>query len=309
MMYSSLSRQMGKSLLINGKQLYPETMAVAAMSSAKTFETLAVTVPKPFVYQVELNRPNKLNTLNRTMWFEIGKCFNDLAHDENCRSIVLSGSGKLFSAGIDLTDMMSLSSELADADDIARKAKIIYILLKKYQESLTALEKCNKPVIAAVHGPCIGAGIDMITAVDIRYCSKDAWFQVKEVSIGMAADVGTLQRLPKIIGSDSLVRELCYTGRKLHSAEALSCGLISKVFDDKDSLINGALELAAEIASKSPVAVQGTKESLVFSRDHSVQDGLDHILNHNKSMLQSEDFINAVMGQVSKDPDVQFSKL
>lgn len=129
---------------------------------------------------------------------------------------------------------MNLGAELGEAEDIARKAKILSRSIVLYQDSLTSLEKCNKPVIAAVHGPCVGAGVDMITAADIRYCTKDAWFQVKEVSIGMAADVGTLQRLPKVIGSDSLVRELCYTGRKLLADEALSCGLVSKVFDDKE---------------------------------------------------------------------------
>lgn len=278
-MYSTLTKQLANSVLNSGKQRYAETVFKATMSSAKTYETLSVTVPKPFVYQVELNRPTKLNALNKTMWLEIGKCFDDLALDENCRSIVITGAGKLFTAGIDLNDMMSLSSEIAEAEDIARKAKIFSILIEKYQKSMTSLEKCNKPVIAAVHGPCVGAGIDMITAADIRYCSKDAWFQVTEVSIGMAADVGTLQRLPKVIGSDSLVRELCYTGRKCHSADALSCGLVSKVFDDKESMVSGALDLAAEIASKSPVAVQGTKFNLVYSRDHTVQEGLDHIVS------------------------------
>ncbi|GLV45570.1 Enoyl-CoA hydratase 1 [Carabus blaptoides fortunei] len=309
-MYSTLVKQVTRSILNNSRNHFAESISVAAMSSSpKSYETLAVTVPKSFVYHVELNRPKNLNALNKKMWMEVGQCFDDLAVDENCRSVVLTGSGKLFTAGIDLKDMMSLSSELADAEDIARKAKIMHILIGKYQASLTAIEKCNKPVIVGVHGPCVGAGVDIITATDIRYCTSDAWFQVKEVDIGMAADVGTLQRLPRIIGSDSLVRELCYTGRKMEAAEALSCGLVSKVFDNKESMVNGAVELAALIASKSPVAVQGTKASLVYSRDHPVQDGLDHIANHNKSMLQSEDFVNAVMGQISKDPNIQFSKL
>lgn len=126
---------------------------------------------------------NELTKLILKHFREIGKCFDDLSLDENCRSIVLTGAGKLFCAGIDLNDMMIVGTEVAEAEDIARKAKIFSILIDKYQKSLSALEKCNKPVIAAVHGPCVGAGIDMITAADIRYCSKDAWFQVKEVSI------------------------------------------------------------------------------------------------------------------------------
>lgn len=309
-MYSTLVKQLARSILNNSKNHFVETISVAAMSSGpKSYETLAVTVPQPFVYNVEFNRPEKLNAFSRTLWREIGQCFNDLADDENCRSIILTGSGRLFTAGIDLHDLMSVSKDLVEAEDVARKAKILYNILSMCQKSLTALEKCNKPVIAAVHGPCLGAGVDILTATDIRYCTSDAWFQVKEVDIGMAADVGTLQRLPKIIGSDSLVRELCYTCRKLEAAEALSCGLVSKVFDNKESMVKGAVELAALIASKSPVAIQGTKASLVYSRDHTVEEGLDHILNHNKSMLQSEDFVNGVMGQVSKDPSIQFSKL
>ncbi|OXB51870.1 hypothetical protein ASZ78_007018, partial [Callipepla squamata] len=146
------------------------------------------------------------------------------------------------------------------------------------------LEKCPKPVIAAVHGACIGGGVDLVSACDIRYCSQDAWFQVKtdsvspnatqEVDIGLAADVGTLQRLPKIVGSQSLVNELAFTARKMMAPEAQSCGLVSRVFPDKAALLQGALELAAAIAARSPVAVQGTKVNLLYSRDHSVPDSL-----------------------------------
>nr|XP_022912283.1 delta(3,5)-Delta(2,4)-dienoyl-CoA isomerase, mitochondrial-like [Onthophagus taurus] len=199
--------------------------------------------------------------------------------------------------------------ELDQNGDLARKAKIYEQKITSFQESLSAIEKCSKPVLAAVHSACIGAGVDMITAADIRYCTKDAYFQVKEVDIGMAADVGTLQRLPKVIGSDSLTRELCYTARQLHSAEALSCGLVSKVFDSKESLIAGTLDLAKIIASKSPVAIQGTKRSLIYSRDHTVQDGLEHIALWNRFMLQSEDLQTAVAGALSKEKVIQFSKL
>lgn len=123
---------------------------------------------------------------------------------------------------------------MAQVEDVARKAKIFRPFIRLYQDSMSSLEQCRKPVIAAVHSGCIGAGVDLITAADMRYCTKDAYFQVKEVDIGMAADVGTLQRLPKVIGSDSLARELCYTCRKLPAAEALDRGLVSKVYDNKD---------------------------------------------------------------------------
>jgi Delta3,5-Delta2,4-dienoyl-CoA isomerase len=136
-----------------------------------------------------------------------------------------------------------------------------------------------KPVITATHAACVGAGVDFITAADIRYCTKDAWFQVKEVDIGMAADVGTLQRLPKAIGSQSLVRELCYSARKMQSEEAKECGLVSKVFETKEKMLESALELAELIASKSPLAVQTTKKSIVYSMDHTNQEGLDQIVS------------------------------
>ncbi|PSN51277.1 Delta(3,5)-Delta(2,4)-dienoyl-CoA isomerase [Blattella germanica] len=169
--------------------------------------------------------------------------------------------------------------------------------------------QCSKPVISAVHSACIGAGVDLITSADIRFCTKDAWFSVKEVDIGMAADVGTLQRLPRVIGNQSLVRELAYTGRQMMAPEAKECGLVSKVYEDKDSMLKGALELATEIAAKSPVAVQLTKRNIVYSMDHSVQEGLNHIRDWNQAMLQSEDFMNATMAQATKSPPPTFSKL
>lgn len=274
------------------------------------FEHLAISVPKEFVYHVELNRPDKLNALNKAFFIEIKNCFEALSDDEDCRVVILSAAGKHYTAGLDLNDATQNLMPIASLDkDAARKGKLLYPLIKLYQQSMSSLEVCKKPVITAIHGACIGAGVELIVASDIRYCTKDAYFQVKEVDIGMAADVGSLQRLPKVIGSDSLVRELCYTCRKLPAAEALSSGLVSRVFDNKEELIKGVTGLAEEIAKRSPVAVQTTKASLVYSRDHSVQDGLDHIGWLNQLMLQSEDLITATMGQLSKDPNVTFSKL
>ncbi|XP_076300995.1 delta(3,5)-Delta(2,4)-dienoyl-CoA isomerase, mitochondrial isoform X2 [Lasioglossum baleicum] len=265
------------------------------------FKTLKISVPKQFIYMVQLNRPKKLNAMNDVMWKEFKVCFNELAIDPECRVIILSG--------IDLQDVVNFAPKLAEQEDIARKCKIMQLKIKDYQDSFNAIEKCPKPVIAAIHGPCIGAGIDMVSAADIRYCSSDAWFQIKEVAIGMAADVGTLQRFPKIIGSDSLVRELVYTARKFSASEALQHGFVSCLFETSQSLLKGSMELADKIASQSPVAVQGSKLSLVYSRDHSVQEGLDHIALHNQTMLQSEDFANAAMAQAIKSEPPVFSKL
>lgn len=278
-------------------------------SSQKNYETLNVTVPKEFIYHVELNRAKNLNSLNHAMWIEIGRCFDDLDKDENCRVVVLSGSGKLFTAGLDFNDAAMIGSKLSETDDVARRAKILKSYINLYQNSITSLEICKKPVIAAVHSACVGAGVDLITAADIRYCCNDAWFQVKEVDIGLAADVGTLQRLPKVIGNDSLARELCYTARKLLADEAHKCGLVSKVFENKDQMLQEALSVAETIAKKSPVAVQGTKASLVFSRDHSVQEGLDNIALYNQMAMQSEDFTEATIAAATKQKDIVFAKL
>lgn len=206
-------------------------------------------------------------------------------------------------------DAMQLGGKLSECSDVARKAKIFEESIVLYQNSMSSLELCPKPVIACTHNGVIGAGVDLITAADIRFCTKETFFCVKEVDIGMAADVGTLQRLPKVIGSQSLVRDLCFTARRLLADEAEKCGLVSKVFDTKDSMIEEAIKMAEVIASKSPVAVQTTKRNMIYSMDHTNQEGLDHIKELNKLCLQSEDFFNAIIaGQSKGDPPV-FAKL
>lgn len=197
------------------------------------YKTLAVSVPKPYVYHIELNRPDKLNALSHNMWLEIYDCFNLLDGNEDCRVVLLSARGRAFTAGLDFSSMMAVAQKLSDVEDVARRCKIVTERLVKYQEAVSALEKCSKPVITLIHGSCIGAGVNFITAADIRYCTEDAVFQLKEVAIGMAADVGALQRLPRVVGSSSIAYELCLTARKMPSSEAKECGLVSRVFKDQ----------------------------------------------------------------------------
>lgn len=201
-------------------------------------------------------------------------------------------------------------SILMSDDDVSRRFRLLQGLIARYQDSFTSIEKCNKPVIAAIHAACVGGGVDLVTAADIRLCTEDTFFQIKEVDIGLAADVGTLQRMPKVVGNESLVRELAYTARKMFADEALRLGLVSRIFRDKEAMIANALEMASLIASKSPVAVQGTKEQLNFARGHSVDEGLENMKLWNAAHLQSEDVRIAAMAQMDRSaPPPTFSKL
>ncbi|XP_050294139.1 delta(3,5)-Delta(2,4)-dienoyl-CoA isomerase, mitochondrial [Anthonomus grandis grandis] len=280
-------------------------------STISTFKHLSVTMPKDYVFHVELNRPEKLNAFTYNLFCEVQQCFEELSDNEDCRVVVLSGAGRFFTAGLDLQDIaQNMMGRIGAIEgDLVRKAKLFMPVIRKYQASMSSLELCKKPVIAAIHSGCLGLGVDLVTAADMRLCTKEAYFEIKEIDIGLAADIGTLQRLPKVIGSDSLARELCYTCRKFPAPEALSSGLVSKVYDNKEEMIQGALGLAEQISKKTPVAVQATKASLVYSRDHTVQEGLDHIALLNQFLLQSEDLAQATMAQITKDPNVQFSKL
>uniref|UniRef100_H3BYF6 Delta(3,5)-Delta(2,4)-dienoyl-CoA isomerase, mitochondrial n=1 Tax=Tetraodon nigroviridis TaxID=99883 RepID=H3BYF6_TETNG len=288
--------------------------AVRAMSSSggpsPPYTTLAVSHPAEFVTHVEFHRPEKRNAMNRTFWREMVELFNELAVNPDCRAVVFSGAGEVFTAGIDLMDMANDVLQ-PGGKDTARKCWQLRKKIVAYQETFSVLERCPKPVVVAVHGACIGGGVDMITACDVRLCTQDAWFQVKEVDIGLAADVGTLQRLPRVIGSRSLVNELALTARKMYADEAKSSGLVSRVFPDKEVMMAGAIAMAEEMAARSPVAVQGTKINLLYSRDHSVAESLDYMATWNMSMLQTDDLMKSAQAAMEKKSPkmVVFSKL
>lgn len=292
----------------------PAQVAVRAMSSSggptSPYTSLAISHPAESVTHVELHRPEKRNAMNKAFWREMVECFTEIAEDPDCRVVVVSGAGKIFTAGIDLMDMASDVLQ-PQGDDMARTSWNLRKVISKYQETFSVIEKCPKPVLVAVHGACVGGGVDLVTACDIRLCTQDAWFQVKEVDIGLAADVGTLQRLPKVIGSRSLVNELALTARKMYADEAKSSGLVSRVFADKEAMMAGALEMAGEIAARSPVAVQGTKINLVYSRDHSVTEGLNYMALWNMSMLQTQDVMKSAQASMEKKSikTIAFSKL
>jgi len=257
------------------------------------------------IVKVTLNRENKLNAMNQQFWIEINNCFASLAKDSSCRVILLNGNGRVFSAGIDLHDN---GISVSEKEDTARTAYNFINQVKEMQQSFTAIEKCPQPVIACVDGACIGAGVDMICACDIRLCSRNSWFSIKEVDIGLAADVGTLQRMPKLIGNDSIMRELVYTGRRFNADEAQNIGFIGNIYDSRENLMTAALKIAASIASKSPVAIAGSKHNLIYSRDHSVTESLEYMATWNASMIQTQDIMESMEARLEKRPPV-FSKL
>ncbi|XP_047692615.1 delta(3,5)-Delta(2,4)-dienoyl-CoA isomerase, mitochondrial [Prionailurus viverrinus] len=275
-----------------------------------SYESLRVTAAQKHILHVQLNRPEKRNAINRACWREMVECFSKIAQDPDCRAVVISGAGKLFTSGIDLMDIASDILQ-PQGDDVARISWQLRNLISRCQESFNVIEKCPKPVIAAIHGACVGAGVDLVTACDIRYCAQDAFFQVKEVDIGLAADVGTLQRLPKVIGNQSLVNELAFTSRKMMADEALGSGLVSRVFPNKEDMLEAAFTLAEEISTKSPVAVQSTKVNLIYSRNHSVAESLNYMATWNMSMLQTQDIVKSVQATLEKKDlkSVNFSKL
>lgn len=227
--------------------------------------------------------------------------------------MIHGGRSRIFTAGLDLASEMGgggglLSSGSGTKVDVSRRAFRMERGIEEAQEGISALELCRKPVVVALHGAVIGGGVDLASACDIRYCTEDAFFCIAEVNVGLAADVGTLQRLPKIVGNDSVVRELALTGRRLKAAEAKVLGLVGEIFSDQEACLSAARKVAIEIARKSPVAVIGTKANLNYSRDHSVKEGLDYVRLWNTLHLQSEDLGKAVQATMKKKSP-QFSKL
>lgn len=251
------------------------------------------------IAHVIINRPAKANAMDEAFWREMVEVFEWVDTTDSVRVAVLSGAGKCFSAGIDLTMLAQAAGSMVS--DIGRNAERIRSNILRLQAAFNAVDECRKPVIAAIHGYCIGGAIDLISACDMRYAAAGAHFSIKEIDMGMAADVGTLQRLPRLIG-DGIMRELAYTGRAVFAEEAERIGLVNRLYADHSSLLDGVMEVAGQIAAKSPLAIRGTKEMIRYSRDHSVADGLNYIATWNAAMLQSEDLKLAVAAHMSKKP-------
>lgn len=249
------------------------------------------------IAHISINRPDKANSLHLPMWEGFVEVMAWADATPEVRVVVLSGEGKHFCAGIDLEMFGGLGLE--GGSDVGRQAESLRQLILKLQDSFNAFERCRKPVITAIHGACVGGGVDLITAADLRYATADAKFSIKEVDLGMAADVGTLQRLPHLIGA-SVMRELAFTGRDFMADEALSIGLLNAVLPTKDALLERVMEVAAQIASKSPTAIRAIKDNILYARDHSVPEALNYIATWNASQLMSGDLKEAVMAKFEK---------
>lgn len=246
-----------------------------------------------------LNRPDKHNALSEDMWEDIPAAMAELAGDDEVRAVVVAGRGPSFTVGIDLQMLMAVSP--TDLPSDAARKMALYRKIKQLQGTMTALEVCPKPVIAAVHGWCIGAGVDLITAADIRIAAEDAVFGVRETKIGLVADVGTLQRLPKILAPGH-VAELAYTGKDVDAAHAQRIALVNHVYPDHRELHAAAQALAAEVAANSPLVVQGVKAVLEAEQDMSTAAALDHVALWNASFLMSNDLAEAMAAFTERRP-------
>ena len=238
------------------------------------------------------SRGEKLNTMVPAFWDELPALVRDLDASGEARVVVLASTGRHFCAGMDLSVFGGTRPEGETGRLRANlRANVLHL-----QETFSVLEKARMPVLAAVQGGCIGGAVDMITACDMRYATEDAFFCVQEINIGMTADVGTLQRLPRLI-PEGVCRELAYTGRRMPAAEAKAVGLVNEVYGDHEALLDGVHEVARTIASRSPLAIYGSKKMITYARDHSTADSLDHMATWQAGMFQPADMAEAFAAQ------------
>jgi enoyl-CoA hydratase len=258
------------------------------------------------VAYVTMCRPDEYNSMNKAFWSELPHLVEKISDDASARVIVLSSTGKHFCAGMDLANF-SLNDNPTEPKSSnthnGMKKEAGFRITLDLQHTITSLEKARIPVISAIQGGCIGGGLDLATATDMRFCTKEAFFCIQEINIGMAADVGTLQRIPRLI-PEGVVRELAYTGRRFFADEAKAHGLVNKVFDSHEEMMSAVKIIAEEIASKGPLAIAGTKEILNYGRDHTIEESLNHVALWNAAMGISDEMSVAFEAKVNKkDPE------
>lgn len=246
------------------------------------------------VAEVALIGPGKGNAMGPDFWREMPEVFSALDRDEEVRAIIIRGEGDNFSYGLDLAAMMGdLGSHFGAGENLAGERTRLLDLVGDMQKAFDNIAACRKPVIAAIHGWCIGGGLDLIAACDIRLCSAEARFSLREVKVAIVADLGSLQRLPRIIG-EGATRELAFTGKDIAASRALQIGLVSDVYETPGAALDEARKLAREIADNPPLVVQGVKRVMNYCADKSVADGLGYVAVWNSAFLQSADLVEAM---------------
>jgi enoyl-CoA hydratase/carnithine racemase len=241
-----------------------------------------------------LDRPEQRNTMTMEFFQDLKVIMDEFDEEQNVRAVVIRAEGKSFTAGLDLVAARALLG-----DGSAGYREWLRRKIKALQESITSIERCRKPVIAAIQGHCIGGGVDLTSACDIRMATRDAIFSIRETRIGIIADVGTLQRLPHIVGQ-GWFRELALTGRDWTAAEALQMGYITRLCEDGQSLRRESEAMAEDISSLSPLAVQGIKDVANYSRDHGIHQGLEYVAQKNAALVPNDDMMEAVSAFLQK---------
>jgi enoyl-CoA hydratase len=281
-------------------------------TSAAAYSCFKVTIADA-VAHIELSRPEQLNTMTRAFWSELPAIVRDIDEHAKARVIVVSSTGKHFTAGMDLS-VFSADDPVTGAASGDRfvRAENFRHTVKRLQETFSCLETARMPVLAAIQGGCIGGGMDFVSACDVRYATADAFFSIHEINIGMTADVGTFPRLCKLM-PEGQVRELAYTGRRLPAAKAKALGLVNEVYPDQATMMTAVMTTAREIAQKNPIAVTGSKVMINHARDHSTADTLDYVAVWNMALLAPEHMAEAFKAQQEKRlpvyPDLAVKKV
>ncbi len=244
------------------------------------------------IAHIVLNRPDELNSMIPEFWSELPQLVDEISNRGAARAIVISSTGKHFTAGMDLAVFTGGALNDDGQVEVGRARSVFRYNVLHLQDTFTALERARMPVLVATQGGVVGAGVDMITACDMRYATEDSWFCIHEINIGMTADVGTLQRLPKII-PEGIAREMAFTGDRMPAIRAKEVGLVNEVYADQESMLEAVMDIAGRIASKSPLAIHGTKETINYTRDHSVADSLSFIATWQTGMFQPTDMIES----------------
>ena len=251
------------------------------------------------IAHIRFNRPEKRNSMNEDFWTMFPKEVEELDDSGEIRALIVSSTGPHFSAGIDLSMFKDDIVENETDNEMGRSRGYFLQQLRFLQNAVSCLEAARFPVVTAVQGGCIGGGIDLITAADIRICTKDAFFLIEEINVGLAADIGTIQRLPKIIPA-GIAREWTMLGEKVSADRAKEVGLVSSLHDNHEEMMKNAFEIAEKLASKTPLAMWVTKETLNYSRDHTVKESLENVALWNAATLHKEDVMSTMMSKMQK---------